>query len=853
MDHINEVTIMTSTRSLLSVFAMVLLLSGQVLGVTSTVVDPDGKPIEAVSIVTDDERVSAVSDSVGVFTLDNYENVSRVTFSHIAFQARQMRLHDIGDRVILQPLYIRGTDIIVHASRAEQGVTPVSFDNISREDIGRDFTVAEFPMLLQTTPNAYVYSDAGGALGYTYVRIRGFDDRRVVTYINGVPLNDPEDQITYFIDLPDFAANVSDIQVQRGVGNSLYGDASFGGTINVVTSILSQPQSAMLTAGFGSYTADGNTVGDIYKQSLQFSSGLIDGRWAFGGRFSKQRSDGYRRQSWYDGWSYYFSLARLDPNMTTELYLFGGPMKVHAAWYGASREELALDRRTNVGIPGYEDLTYGNAIDNFSQPHYQLHNRYRLGDRATLTNTLYYIGGRGYYEQYKPQQTLSDYSIPVAVTDGSEAADLVRQKQVQKRQIGWNTRLDLEHDRGGHAIGGSFYHFRSDHFGQVVWAQHLTGNLDPQHKYYHHYGRKYLLSFFAQERYRLSERLTTELTAQLRYQNYEFLQIAMGPYVGHAFEVDWLLFSPRLGFSYTLDEHTSLYTNFSISQRTPSDAAVYDADDPSPGVRPLLEIVDSSLVAPGRYSYEFGEPTVKSEKLYDFELGGEYRQSQYAIGANLYWMYFADMIVGEGGVTDGIEHTLNVDAVIHAGLELTGACKPVENLTITGNFAYNFNRIRDYVHRMDYEFNVPDPDGNPLTISRTEFVDLGGKHTPRFPEYLGNIIADFQREKMRLTWRGRFIGRQYADLLNIDGLSIDPAFVASLSTSYEVGRIAGLRRLTITGQIDNLFDHKYEAAVAYAEDYAWRESEEAAAVDGWATYFVAPERSFYVQLQLELF
>jgi len=68
----------------------------------------------------------------------------------------------------------------------------------------RDYAVGEFPLLLTTTTNLYTFSDAGTPLGYSYVRIRGFDDKRVATYINGVPLNDPEDQATYFVDLPHY-------------------------------------------------------------------------------------------------------------------------------------------------------------------------------------------------------------------------------------------------------------------------------------------------------------------------------------------------------------------------------------------------------------------------------------------------------------------------------------------------------------------------------------------------------------------------------------------------------------------------------------------------------------------------
>lgn len=834
------------------ILLLMLCMSTQAALLTGKVINQENEPLPGVSVASDISGIGTLSDLDGNFKLDTEQPITRLTFSSVGYISRQFAAEQLPETIVLTRLYYRGSDIAVHSTRAERGVTPVSFDNISADDIERDYTVQEFPLLLESTPNAYVYSDGGASLGYTYVRIRGFDDRRIVTYVNGVPLNDPEDQVTYFIDLPDFAANVSDIQVQRGVGNSLYGDASFGGSINVVTNSLAQQRQAVFTSGFGSYQSDGESVGKTYKQSLQFSSGLIDGRWAFGGRFSKQRSDGYREKSWYDGWSYYFSAARLDHNMTTELYVFGGPMKVHAAWYGATREDIAMNRRVNVGIPGYEELSYDNAIDNFNQPQYQLHNRYRLNDHTTLSNTLYYIRGKGYYEQYKPDQLLIYYGITPLYTDGSANADLVRQKWVEKKQIGWNPRLDFDHDKGRHSIGGSLYYFRSDHFGRVVWAQHLTGPLDPQHKYYNHFGRKYLGSFFAQELYRFNDKLTAQFTGQLRWQNYDFFQVAMGPYPGYSFDLSWLFFSPRIGFTYQIDKTTSLYSNFSISQRTPSDAAIYDADDPQPGTLPFLEIVDSSMTESGSYLYGFGDPTIKSEKLFDFELGGEYKKKSFALGANLYWMYFKDMIVGEGGVTDGIENTLNVDAVLHSGVELTAAAQATEQIKLSGNFAYNYNRILDFVYEFTYDFDTT-IGGNPTQVEETVSIDLDGNKTPRFPVYLANIVADFEQSDYRITWRGRFIGHQYAELRNIETYSIDPLFVSSLSASYTFDKFIDLGQLTLSGRIDNLFDKKYEAAVAYAENYAYRVPNEAATIDAFATYFVAPERSYYVQLQLSLF
>jgi len=438
------------------------------------VVDDESNPLIGVSVVTNIPGLGTQTDEVGIFSLKLRDDITRVTFSSIGFKSRQFRVGEIPEIVVLEPTYYRGEDIIITADRAQSGVTPVAFENFSKDDIERDYTVGEFPLLLETTPNLYTNSDGGAPLGYAYVKIRGFDDKRIATYINGVPLNDPEDQATYFVDLPDFAANVDDIQVQRGVGNSLYGDASFGGSINVVTSALSRPKQMTLTSGYGEYTSGGSSVSDIYKQSVEYSSGLVDGRWSFSGRFSKQRTGGYRENSWYDGWSYYFSAARLDPNMTTELYVYGGPIRMHLSYYGLSRDDIAENRRGNP-------LAYSNETDNFNQPHYHLHNRYRINDNTMLTNTFYYIRGTGYYEQLKNLDNNEDwigYDIdPTRISN--VAGNVVRQQWVEKSQAGWNPRLDISHDRGRHSIGGSFYYFESDHWGQVVWAQGVEPRLFP--------------------------------------------------------------------------------------------------------------------------------------------------------------------------------------------------------------------------------------------------------------------------------------------------------------------------------------------------------------------------------------
>ena len=811
-------------------FLAVMLLVGaegacaaQLVG---TVVDDTGQPIPGVSVITNVTGKGAVSDHEGHFTLDLTDQMSRVTFSSVGYQSRQFRVDDVPTTVKLTPAYYRGTDIVVTADRAQSGVTPVAFNDVSSDDIKRDYTVGEFPLLLETTPNLYSYSDAGTPLGYSYMKIRGFDDKRISTYINGVPLNDPEDQATYFVDLPDFAANVTDIQVQRGVGNSLYGDASFGGSVNIVTNPFQQQRRTLVTSGYGAYTADGGSSSGIYKQSVEYASGMIDGQWLFAGRFSKQRTGGYRFNSWYDGWSYYFSVARLDPKMTTQLHLYGGPMHMHLAYWGISGDVMAANRQFNP-------LTYDNETDNFNQPHYQLENTYHFSDRVTLTNTLYYIHGKGYYEQLKPDANFAEYDLS-AYSDSS-SGDIVRQQWVSKDQTGWNPRLDIEHSHGHHSLGGSFYYFSSQHWGQVVWAQDITRTLDPRHRYYEYFGKKYVGSFYGQEYYRLTNSLSTQLTAQIRYQRYKFDQTKMGAFKGYDYDVDWFFFSPRVGLNYAVNENVHLYTNFAVSSRTPTDASIYDANDPT--ILPSLQIenIDTTTI-PGDTIYTFGDPTAASERVYNFEFGGQYRNQHYAFGINLFWMDFRDEILPYGGINEntGLPITINADRSVHSGIELTASILPTQTLRISGNLALNRNRVKDYTAQLD-----------------GYAVDFADRTIPGFPDYIGNIIADYTNGPVRLTWRGRSVGKQYMELENIDSLAIGSYFVSSASVSYTFGNVLNAGNLTLSARVDNLFNEKY-ASSGYGGNYAFEDSGNTV-VGGWAEYFPAAERSYYLQLAMELF
>lgn len=798
--------------------------------ISGQVTDVSGNPIEGVSVLADISSLSTMTDHEGRFIIEfDSQAPTHITFSHISFQPVMVKVKEPYERrleIRLQPTVLPGQKIKVTAERAVTGLSPIAFSDFSQEDIKRDYTVSEFPLLLETTPNLYSYADAGGGLGYSYLKIRGFDDKRISVYINGVPLNDPEDHATYFVDIPDFAANVTDIQVQRGVGNSLYGDASFGGSVNIASSGPERPRQIALTSGYGGFYADNDFISEMRKQSVEFSSGLLDGQWSLSGRYSKQYSGGYRENSWYDGWAYYFSLSRLDPKMSTTFNIYGGPMKMHLAYYGTDRETLKENRRTNW-------LTYDDETDNFNQPHYELHNSYQINEEMTLRNTLYYIRGKGYYEQFRTGQDYWEYNIPPSATvDNRTEGDLIRQKWVTKNQYGWNPRLDWENDKGRTSVGGSFYYFNSRHWGQVVWAEGLTSNVNPQNKYYEYLGKKYLSSAYLHEYFYLTDRVRLMGNLQLKYLHYDFDQARLGALYGYKYDLDWVFLSPRAGITYLVNDRIDIFGSFALSSREPEDVTIYDAEDP--WSRPNLEIRQINTTTSNDTTFVFGDPTVKPERLYDFEIGGNFRENRWQAGLNLFWMEFRNEIIPEGGIDESGRVRLgNAERSVHSGIELSGSFRVGGSLTISGNSSFNYNRLKEYYLYRDYDYNG--------TVDDT--LDFSGNHIAGFPDNISNLIFDYDREPLRLTYRFRAVGRQYIENGNRRELSIESYTVSSVSAALKVKGFDGLGRFILSATVNNIFNEKYELS-GYA--YETNPGE-------WVgEYFPAAERNFFVQLRWEL-
>ncbi len=784
----------------------------------------DGSPLAGANVLLEELSRGATSDENGQFRIAAIP-AGRYTLSasFIGFNVSKKTIH-IGEDAItvsfmLRPTILEGQTIIVTGTRAVEGETPVTFDNLSQQQISERYTASDVPMLLSEMPNTFSYSLTGDNLGYSFLKVRGFDQKRVGVMINGIPLNDPEDHQVYWVDMPDFAESVEDIQVQRGVGSSIYGTSTFGGSVNIVTQNFASGKSTTVGFGMGSF--------NTRKAMIEYKSGLVNNTYAFYGRFSKLLSDGYRRYSGSDLWAYFFGVERYDRDMVTRINVFGGREITHPDWYGVPESMLATDRR-------YKLETYSDAVDNFSQPHYQLIHDWKLSEKVNLKNSFYYVRGEGFYENLKSRKKLRDFGMDYFTTrdpglfgsdslryyetvgdsllyrdaDGNflvKRTDLVRRKWVKKNQYGWIGQLDYDGDDGKMTVGAAAYLFDSNHFGKVLWAKNMPAVYSAEREYYNYNGDRLAVSAYLNYLFDYSDNMKLFTNLLYEHKSVEFRQNPQALFRGgevNRYEVSYDFVSPRLGLNYALDDHTGAYANISFARREPSDDDLYDIftgpDDL--GSDPLFEKADT-VKSGGTIRYiKWSDPVVKPEQVLDYELGFRYNDSQFSGKINFYYMDFKNEIVAFGTVDkDGNPVKGNAGHTIHSGVEISLNAKPFNFLTVSGNLSFSDNYFKEFKQQ---EW------GGGLT-------DMSGNTIAGFPDVLANLRLSGHWRQFSASLLYKYAGKQYLDNTQNDNRVIAPFGVADLSLTYRLLKLFYFPEIRLQLQVNNLFDNRYETAGYY--------------------------------------
>lgn len=676
-------------------------------------------------------------------------------------------------------------------SSTRMGNKSLSQDKVDKATLTRQNDGNNLPFLLTTTPSFVATSEDGLGVGGTSFRLRGSDASRINVTINGVPLNDAESQNVFWYNMTDLASSLNSVMIQRGVGSSTNGAASFGGSVNMQSNILPNTLYGEVSLNAGMY--------NTFRESVAFGTPLGKG-FSVDARFTKTNSDGYIERAFSDLYSYNAALGWANNSTIVKLLAFGGGEKTYMAWDGITEEQLKINRRYNpAGAYSNPDVPFGesyyeNQTDNYKQSHYQLFASHAFSSHWDVNATLHYTGGFGYYEQYKEDAKLKKYFDQSLLIDGSAKSDLIRQKYLDNNFGGGVLSANYSNKKLQASIGGAANYYSCDHFGQLLWLK-TDSMIQNQayhsgYEYYNNVGTKTDANVYLKALWNITKTLSIYGDVQYRFVNYTI--------AGTNDDDDKLrqlnihekfnFFNPKAGISYEKKGHTA-YASFAIAHREPN----------------------RKNYTEGVFMDENGDlqNIPKAERLMDYELGYKYANQWITAGANFFWMQYKDQLVATGEISEtGSLLTENVDNSYRAGTELLFGVKFCSWLRLDVNATLSMNKIKEFVAKVemyDEDFNWID-ENVPVEYRNTDIA-----YSPAC--IVGSVIT-FERNRFSALFQTNFVGKQYIDNTQRQNASLPQYCVSNLIFNYSIP-LKVLKSVDFYVRFNNIFNTEY-CSNAYA-------------------------------------
>jgi iron complex outermembrane recepter protein len=757
-----------------------------------------------IDVLLRNQNLLVQTDSSGMFRFENVPpGENQLTFSYqgkmidekkfnvgsenlvINYSLKKLGVDSIGpmDEVTLQ-------EIAIVSTTSASSKTPIAFTNMSQEQIAKMNTGQDIPYLIRQTPSMVVTSDAGTGIGYTGLWIRGSDPARINVTINDIPLNDPESQQVFWVNTPDLASSATNLQIQRGVGNSTNGAGAFGGAIKINTLGLVQKAYAQTEHSFGSF----NTI----RNNISFGSGLIQNRFSLEGRLSNIQSDGYIDRATARLKSYYLD-AKYQFNKTSlQFTTFSGNEVTYQSWYGtpaevlengdlqafADRNGLSDAQRENLLNSGrtYNFYTYNNQVDNYTQSHYQLHGKHAFSNRWHAQLSAHYTRGAGYFEEFREQDRLSNYNLQPAIV-GSDTifrSDIVRRRWLDNHFYGGVA--SVKYITSNTRITGSaaWNQYDGDHFGELIWAQFSSGAFKGD-RYYQGDSRKRDANAFINSEFTFG---AFDVFADLQVRSVQYITIGTDNDLRNYDVNDNLLFvNPKAGLSYRHKRHR-YYASVAVANKEPNRNDYIDA---LPGVVP------------------------QSESLIDYEAGLQGGLNKLSYGINFYYMDYTNQLVLTGEVNDvGAPIRVNVKDSFRRGVETNVNYKPFQTLSVSANLTLSENRIAAFTE------SVADYSNDGFAIVQIEHTNTAIAFSP---SVIANATIDYTVWRDRLNNNARSfqvsllhrnVGKQYLDNTQNEEVILPSYHVQDLRLTY-ASAMPGKPNWNLSFWVNNVLDHQYSS------------------------------------------
>lgn len=754
--------------------------------ISGKISDSNSNPLAGATVKIKDTYTGSITNANGEFLLRSVEGGTvTLEVTYIGFQTLTqvitLNSNVEGLTLTLKEGVVMAKDFVVLANKANER-TPMAVQNIDSMYLAENNLGLDIPIMLEQAISVVSTSDAGNGVGYTGMRIRGSYATRVNVTINGVPLNDPESQGTYFVNMPDFASSVDDIQIQRGIGTSANGAGAFGGSVNINTTELKKEAYGKYSLGLGSF--------GTLKNSLSFGTGLTKTGFAFDGRLSMIESDGYIDRATSDLKSYYAKAGYYGKKFSAKFITFGGNERTYQAWNGVPADSLNGKNSRTFNVYDYE-----NQVDDYTQTHYQLHLNYAFNSNWKATVSGFYVLGKGFFEEYKGSdfnnespQDFADYGLENVIigNDTITSTNLIRRRWLDNAFGGALFNVNYTKNNLDITLGGGYTHYSGKHFGEITWAEYASNSQKDQH-YYDNKGVKTDLNVYGKVAYTINDAL--QVYGDLQFRTIDYNVNGIDNDQRQLFVSETMNFvNPKAGITYDFNNESRVYASFAMASHEPSRGDYIDA---APGVVPT------------------------PESMSDIELGYKYSNNKLSASANGYYMDYNDQLVLTGAINDvGDAVRQNVESSYRAGIELEIGYRITKQLTWSVNGTFSQNKITNHINYQDDWFNGGQ-------VAET----LENKDIAFSPSIIAGSLISYKRplfsetDEVGIALISKYVGEQYFDNTQNEGRKLDGYFTNDIRLTYVVSNF-GLNKLSFNFTARNVFNTFYvNNAWAYTFQY----------------------------------
>lgn len=693
-------------------------------------------------------------------------------------------------------------EVVINASRADNKA-PLTTSEMNRKQLDEIRILPSLPYQIELEPSVVV-SGENGMVGATSFRIRGVDATRINVNINGITLNDPESQSVFWYNIPNLGGMAQNIQIQRGVGASNGGSASFGGAMNLQTFTIAPKPYAKADVSYGSF----NTK----QYGVTAGTGRTKNGFAFDLAYNGLNSDGFVRNGKADQQSLFLNGGWYGKRSLLKAVFILGHQKTGITWDGASAEDLDRDPTFNAVGSYFDEFGkvhfYDNETDNYNQRHYQLYYSFRPTNHWTLNAAFDYTHGDGYYEQYKDDKKPSYYGL-VSLTN-TKKSDFIHRKKMNNNGYTGILSVAFQTERFSATLGDTYLYYDGWHFGNLIWAQDevsldgehpLEVRVDKPYEWYRNRGQKHDNTAFLKLNYDFSERFNMYGNLQVRYIDYTLTGMDDN-FDSIPYHQNYLFFNPKLGLNFQINPENRLYFVAGMVNREPTRSDIKDAIE--------------------------NDKEIKPETMLDFELGYGLEKSNFTLLGNLYAMLYKDQLTPSGDLSStGYALMENVDKSYRIGVELVAGYRFTKWFSLDANITLSQNKVLNYTYT---DFH----DGDSTLMTFTKNTDLS--HSPNI---VGAAIATFRPfNGAKLQIIGKYVGKQYCDNTSREVYALDPYFLLNVRASYDWNlKSGGYVRFNVA--VNNILNHNYRLS-AWVADWADDYSSE-------TTYYYYHSRAFLQQ------